>query len=506
MVRSYINGLIGLALSLAVISCSKDTEPMPDPGEEVADGRVYSFNIAGRTNNDPNATEHEGIRTVTLVFTDEADRIVAVENIGRNFQTNTTSGPVLSGTVKVKLDESAKYVYAFANLDSENLTNRDEIQKAWTTGTVFDKEAIARIAANREERQDEDGNETEGEDNPHYLTVDSNNTIPMSSHRYPIPEKGGTEDYPVQIDNIILYRMIAKVKVTLKNNTEKAVTINSLTLGNFQRRDIRLLPYEGLKDMTEPTNEYPNIRPVFPTSTETAKPIPSYSLPILSEATLFGEGKELDPYYTHYIHETDLGTSDTETAGSNHFTVSAEIGDGEKVTLADTEFSFVRRNDFLHIPLLLDLNRLVITLTESYAPIGGYPIKNPFENTENGTMITVHEGSTIELMTQVENTSGKHVPDDLRLTHKSGPELLHYDATADESGTYTAQIPAQPTSNPSVYTLTGKLGGTAYKRDLTFTVVNLGVAATRATKSAPRSAGARLVLEEFYQLSCQTDE
>lgn len=258
--------------------------------------------------------------------------------------------------------------------------------------------------------------------------------------------------------------------------------------------------------MTEPTNEYPNIRPVFPTSTETAEPIPSYSLPILSEATLFGEGEELDPYYTHYIHETDLGTSDTETAGSNYFTVSAEIGDGEKITLANTEFSFVRRNDFLYIPLLLDLNRLVITLTESYAPIGGYPIKNPFENTENGTMITVHEGSTIELMAQVENTSGEHVPDNLRLTHKSGPELLHYDATADESGTYTAQIPAQPTSNPSVYTLTGTLGGTAYKRDLTFTVVNLGVAATQATKSAPRSAGARLVLEEFYQLSCQTDE
>lgn len=471
MVRSYINGLMLLVLSLAVISCSQD----PIPEAEIREGRVYSFTITQQT--DPNATENEGIRTLTLVFTGDGDRIVAVEEINPADFEVTATDPVLRGTVILKVDESATSVYAFANLDSKNLTNHADIQGALTEGGTFNKKAIAQIA------------------DINSLVVSAGRAIPMSSHAYEIPATGGTEENPAEIGLIVLYRMIAKVEVTLQNNTQEAVTINSLSLGNFQHRDISLLPYEGLKDGINDTNKE-SVRPIFPNETSTP-----YSLPIVStdKPITITAGMVMDDY-KHYIHETDLGAN-------NYITVSAQIGDKEATqTQANTKFTFVRRNDYLKIPLEFDKNQLVITIEESYAPIGGYP----FENTLEGTEISVHEGSVVKLKVEVLNVAGEYQPQDgmnLSLEHKSG-DLLLYPGETGETGTYIAQVPAQPTNEnengTSTYTLKANLGGNEYTQDLIFKVVELDAEAI--TKSAPRSAGASLVLKEFYQLSCQTDE
>lgn len=162
------------------------------------------------------------------------------------------------------------------------------------------------------------------------------------------------------------------------------------------------------------------------------------------------------------------------------------------------------RNDYLKIPLLLDNSRLVITIEESYAPIGGYP----FENTLEGTEISVHEGSVVKLTIQLLDAADEPVSlDDLKLelAYSSG-DLLLYPGETGETGTYIAQVPAQPTNEneTSTYTLKANLGGNEYTQDLIFKVV--GLDAVAITKSVPRSAGASLVLKEFYQLSCQTDE
>lgn len=463
MVRSYINGLMLLVLSLAVISCSQD----PIPEAEIREGRVYNFTITQQT--DPNATTDEGIRTLTLVFTGADDRIVAVETVNPTNFEDTKTDPVLRGTVTLKVTEEATAVYAFANLDSENLTNHEDIQGALTEGEIFDKSTIAQIA---------------GIDQ---LTVDEDRAIPMSSHAYAIPPTGGTEKNPKAIGPIVLYRMIAKVEVTLKNNTQEDVTINSLSLGNFQYRDIFLLPYEELENMA---NNNETIRPAFPNTT----PVKEYSLSIVSTNTPIAANAEMTKY-THYIHETDLGEN-------NYITVSARIGDKEEALVINTKFSFVRRNDYLKIPLLLDNSRLVITIEESYAPIGGYP----FENTLEGTEISVHEGSVVKLTIQLLDAADDPVSlDDLKLelAHSSG-DLLLYPGETGETGTYIAQVPAQPTNETSTYTLKANLGGNEYTQDLIFKVVELDAEAI--TKSVPRSAGASLVLKEFYQLSCQTDE
>ena len=158
----------------------------------------------------------------------------------------------------------------------------------------------------------------------------------------------------------------------------------------------------------------------------------------------------------------------------------------------------------MKIPLEFDKNQLVITIKESYAPIGGYP----FENTLEGTEISVHEGSVVQLKVEVKNAAGESQPQggmNLSLERKSG-DLLLYPGETGETGTYIAQVPAQPTNEneTSTYTLKANLGGSEYTQDLIFKVVELDAEAI--TKSASRSAGASLVLKEFYQLSCQTDE
>ncbi|CAK7007190.1 MAG: hypothetical protein PARBB_00894 [Parabacteroides distasonis] len=470
MVRSYRNGFVWLVLLvLALSACVEETLREA----EIREGRVYNFTITQQT--DPNATTDEGIRTLTLVFTGANNRIVAVEEINPTDFEGTTTDPVLRGMVTLKVTEEATSVYAFANLESENLTNHEDIQNALKVGGTFNEKAIAQIA------------------DINSLVVSAGRAIPMSSHAYEIPATGGTEENPAEIGLIVLYRMIAKVEVTLQNNTQEAVTINSLSLGNFQHRDISLLPYEGLKDGINDTNKE-SVRPIFPNETSTP-----YSLPIVStdKPITITAGMVMDDY-KHYIHETDLGAN-------NYITVSAQIGDKEATqTQANTKFTFVRRNDYLKIPLEFDKNQLVITIKESYAPIGGYP----FENTLEGTEISVHEGSVVQLKVEVKNAAGESQPQggmNLSLERKSG-DLLLYPGETGETGTYIAQVPAQPTNEneTSTYTLKANLGGSEYTQDLIFKVVELDAAAI--TKSAPRSAGASLVLKEFYQLSCQTDE
>lgn len=459
MVRSYKNGFALLAFLMVLLACSEET--IPDV--EIGEGRVYKFTISEQK--DPSATTDEGIRTLKLVFTDTGGQIVAVEDFEKTDFEGTTTDPVLRGTVTLKVDESATGVYAFANLGSANLMNSADIQEALEVGKPFNGNAIAQIAGIAD------------------LTVDAtSHAIPMSSHRYDIPKIGGTEDNPKLIESIVLFRMVAKVRVTLENHTEEEVTINSLSLGNFQHRDISLLPYEGLKgEITE------SVRPVFPEGTST-----TYSLPIVPTGTSIAAGQSLSPAYTHYIHETDLGEG-------TPIQVTAKINDKAEQTAA-TKFTFVRRNDFLRIPLLIEKNQLVITVVESYAPIGGYPFYNTLDTTE----ISVHEGSVVQMTVQIKDSEGKlSAPSgDLTLTHLSGPTLL-YETT---ESSYTAQVPAQPTDEVSTYTLeTTFPNGEHYTRTLTFRVVALdGTAFT--TKSATRSAGASLVLKEFYQLSCQTDE
>ena len=120
----------------------------------------------------------------------------------------------------------------------------------------------------------------------------------------------------------------------------------------------------------------------------------------------------------------------------------------------------------------------------------------------------MHEGSVVKLTIQLLDAADEPVSlDDLKLelAYSSG-DLLLYPGETGETGTYIAQVPAQPTNEneTSTYTLKANLGGNEYTQDLIFKVV--GLDAVAITKSVPRSAGASLVLKEFYQLSCQTDE
>ncbi|WP_287619758.1 hypothetical protein [Parabacteroides sp.] len=451
MVRSYINGLVWLALLLSLPSCSEETMP------EVREGRVYSFTVVSGSK-DPNATADEGIRTVTLVFTDNDDTIVEVDEIKSDEFAGASSAPVLCGTVILKVAQAATTVYAFANLDSELL----EQKPSFTLGTKFNKDAIAQITQS--------------------LTVGTNQAIPMSSRPCIITDQGGTIEQPYDRGEIPLYRMIAKVHVTLTNNTDKEVTINSLSLGDFQYRDICLLPYEGLEKVD---NNDETTRPSFP---KTNTPITTYPLPIVSGATNVAASAVFGQDLYQYVHETDLGEN-------NPIKVAATINNEVMTPGGDTKFTFVRRNDYLRIPLLLSKNQLVISMEETYAPIGGYP----FKNTSEGTEISVHEGSVVRLQVGIRAFDGTLSPltSGVTLTKQSGSIEFQ-----ENNGTLTAQIPAQPTNEENQYTLTIKTGNTTDSRKLTLQVNPLTASALSASAlRTSTSPAAILVLKEFYQLS-----
>lgn len=320
--HTYTTKLIASALFLlAFVSCSNETPDGPLAGE------TRLLNITFSTANDHNATEDEGIRTLKLVFVDEQNTIVEIKDFSTD-EIEADQAPILQGHItQLEIEASSKAVYAFANIDG----NKNISDPALQTGKVLDADIIAQIAR--------------------YLNISKETPIPMSSYRYSLPEKDGV------LEDIVLYRMIAKVEVTITNQTTRDIQINELKLQSFQHRDIYLLPYEGLQAVTPEDNKIP---PQFPESSKTGN---MYDLPLTSLQILLKPNKSEPAYF--YVHETDLG--------DKPISIYAKIDNKEKTPSEPTQFTFVRRNDFLKIPLFVSDYTLNAKIKEERAPIGGYP-------------------------------------------------------------------------------------------------------------------------------------
>lgn len=369
-----------LLLSLFLLPACSDGE---GGGPEVTETRFarLTITLASAESSKPaytKATEEE-IRTFEnkvsdyhIIVVDAAtEQVEEVISGTRNFVESYTEE-----SIKLPIGKSYSF-YALANLDG--LANKSAITPVLNAlkGKKFGDDSFRKTAATLKEMT--------------AYAPGGTTYIPMSSYKSTAIVSENEDDNKVTVE---LIRLIGKISVTVTNATQNDVTVESLTMGNFRRSgNVYLWPY----DMIESDPQNPNLLLEDGEESDFTDPsFPGETVAGTQYTYLFSDNDEkkievdAEKDYTFYINETD------RAAVGNDIEINLRLeGIDRDEEAKPTGFSFVRRNDWLRIPILVSDARTTITFEQKHMPIGGLPAKIVFEEgatVANKSLKTTHAG------------------------------------------------------------------------------------------------------------------
>ena len=290
-----------------------------------------------------------------IVIYDDADQWVTTATAS-NLNDDTQNDAIHAtevGSVTVELPVGQYSCYAFANL--ENLSSGTEIIEQLEGGIT--KTTLEEMAVS-----------FDGEDaSAFYLTEDGGKTIPMSSYETKI-SVGETENNTVQV---VLFRMIGKVEITVSNQTGKDLTLNGLSMGNFRKGPIYLLPYTygvlTLNDLISDGNISNALLPQFPKNVEEDE-VSTYMQTVSIQEGGDNIVTDSKKRYMFYAYET--GGDSNDPLGDIGLTIKVNDRPEAKET---SYFSFMRRNDWLKVPIVISNVKSTMEFETMRMPIGGTP-------------------------------------------------------------------------------------------------------------------------------------
>ena len=213
-----------------------------------------------------------------------------------------------------------------------------------------------------------------------FTLAEGGKSIPMSSYETTITVQANTENTA----RIVLFRMLGKVEITITDQTgnNETKTLKSLSMGNFRNGPIHLLPYsEGeitLNNITQADQDL--LQPKFDLVAQGAtEGTYTHTVDLPENGETIAENGNT---YTFYAFET--GTESNMNA-----TLSLSVGINERTpSVKPTEFSFMRRNDWLKIPVAITNIKSVMRFKNMRMPIGGLPYEVSYGG-EDGIQILV---------------------------------------------------------------------------------------------------------------------
>lgn len=349
-----------LALSL-LPSCSEDEGGGPDIPEVEYAKLVIS--LGSLDNARPVATRAESIQDKDDSEYERyiKDWWIVVLHGGEVEQVlSNTKGDVATATgdeqnthqvsVELQVDETYDF-YAFANLPEENKSYLNSLAQ----GAEFE---IDQTVATIDATSYNTGSIANG---PYF---------PMSSYKYSVVvEEGVTVSIP-------LIRLLGKVSVSIQNSSNNTLSLSQVTLDKFRTTgSIYLLPYDAAKGATTKLLEVTGTMeetygPSFPEETgETSISGTFTGINLLQEGEIqeVANGEKLE-FSDFYVNETRF----TAANNSKPLLISTDI-EGRDDQPKETTFNFIRRNDWLIIPLLISDAQTTITIQQQHMPIGGIP-------------------------------------------------------------------------------------------------------------------------------------
>lgn len=165
--------------------------------------------------------------------------------------------------------------------------------------------------------------------------------------------------------DLIVVRMIAKIKLQIKNATGAAVTINSATLSNITQNGndiLKLLPSLAKHDDMAATHK--DIQPNLGTATQD-------NFTVAVGKTIANDATE---EVTFYVNES---ATPANSEGLFYLTLEVDNGGASEFRYAlvsndNSEWNYIARNDYRIIPIVLDDLKFEI-IPYDFPPIGVYP-------------------------------------------------------------------------------------------------------------------------------------
>ena len=210
--------------------------------------------------------------------------------------------------------------------------------------------------------------------------------------------------------DLIVVRMLAKMKISVKNETGSAVTIKYATISNITdnvTNNLKLLPSLSYPD--DMAYHHGDIQPNLngtPATTELAIPGMTATEALANNAT-----REVTFYVNECATSTDfyltIGLGDASSTQEYRY---ALIDNKGATTTDDGKWDYIARNDYRIIPIVLDDYKLEL-IPYDFPPIGVYPVSvSEIDNVNHVYNFTFHDYGHFHLVPRVTKTSDNNSP------------------------------------------------------------------------------------------------
>lgn len=441
IVRHTYLWILFAAVTMVMAACSSDSESTSSDLEGTAQVRLHvTADVATRARtvnwDDENAQDEEMMNIWVVVITNSSD---VVEKVIACKPTSTEReiDPIET------LPLGTHNFYSFANMSVAKVA---ELLGISITMPTMSENDVAYEATAASGTVNADKNVTvNGNGFAAFTSTDNNGFgsygIPMSNKQTATITSNTTMD-------LIVVRMLAKMTISVKNETGAEQYIKYATISNVTdnvANNLKLLPTLTYKDDMEAHHAdiQPNLNGT-PTTVELAIPNLATTEALANNAT-----REV----TFYINECKTGTDFNLTIGLGDATNTNEyryaLIDSKGATTADDDkWDYIARNDYRIIPIVLDDYRFEI-IPYDFPPIGVYPVSvSEIDNVNHIYNFTFHDYGHFHLLPRV--TKGSTT--DVKYNVGSGDYWTLNEDWAGTWSTYNVKDgTAQPTGNYSLF-------------------------------------------------------
>lgn len=406
IVRHTYLWILFAAVTMVMAACSSDSESTSSDLEGTAQVRLHvTADVATRARtvdwNDENAQDEEMMNIWVVVITsssDEVEKVIACKPTS----TEREIDPIET------LPLGTHNFYSFANMSVAKVADLLDISITMPTMSENDVAYEATAASgtvNANKNVTVNGNGFAA-----FTSTDDNGFgsygIPMSNKQTATITSNTTMD-------LIVVRMLAKMTISVKNETGAEQYIKYATISNVTSNvanNLKLLPNwtsttgKDNMDVTQHGDLQPNLNG-NPTTEEITIPGIATAEALANNAT-----REV----TFYINECKTGTDFNLTIGlgdaSNTNEYRYALIDSKGATTADNDkWDYIARNDYRIIPIVLDDYRFEI-IPYDFPPIGVYPVSvSEIDNVNHIYNFTFHDYGHFHLLPRVTKGSSTDV-------------------------------------------------------------------------------------------------